>query len=32
VYLFVALVFFIFSFGMSTASRRLEIKLGVGKQ
>jgi len=32
VYLFVALVFFIFSFGMSTASRRLETKLGVGKR
>jgi general L-amino acid transport system permease protein len=32
VYLFVALVFFIFSFGMSTASRRLEAKLGVGKR
>jgi general L-amino acid transport system permease protein len=29
VYLFVALVFFIFSFGMSTASRRLESKLNV---
>jgi len=32
VYLFVALVFFIFSFGMSTASRRLESRLGVGKR
>jgi general L-amino acid transport system permease protein len=32
VYLFVALVFFIFSFGMSAASRRLETRLGVGKQ
>jgi general L-amino acid transport system permease protein len=32
VYLFVALVFFIFSFGMSAASRRLEAKLGVGKR
>jgi general L-amino acid transport system permease protein len=32
VYLFVALVFFIFSFGMSTASRRLETRLGVGKR
>jgi general L-amino acid transport system permease protein len=32
VYLFVALVFFIFSFGMSTASRRLESQLGVGKR
>ena len=32
VYLFVALIFFIFSFGMSTASRRLEAKLGVGKR
>jgi general L-amino acid transport system permease protein len=32
VYLFVALVFFIFSFGMSTASRRLESKLGVGNR
>jgi general L-amino acid transport system permease protein len=32
VYIFVALVFFIFSFGMSTASRRLETKLDVGKR
>jgi general L-amino acid transport system permease protein len=32
VYLFVAVVFFIFSFGMSAASRRLEIKLGTGRQ
>jgi general L-amino acid transport system permease protein len=32
VYLFVAVVFFIFSFGMSTASRRLEIKLGTGRR
>jgi general L-amino acid transport system permease protein len=32
VYLFVALIFFIFSFGMSTASRRLETRLDVGKR
>lgn len=32
VYLFVALVYFIFSFGMSWASRRLEVQLGVGKK
>lgn len=32
VYLFVALVFFVFSFGMSSASRRLERQLGVGKR
>jgi general L-amino acid transport system permease protein len=32
VYLFVAVVFFIFSFGMSAASRRLEIKLGTSRQ
>jgi general L-amino acid transport system permease protein len=32
VYLFAALVFFVFSFGMSTASRRLESQLGVGKR
>lgn len=32
VYVFVALVFFIFSFGMSFASRRLESKLGFGKR
>jgi general L-amino acid transport system permease protein len=32
VYLFVALVFFIFSFGMSSASRRLEKQLGVGER
>lgn len=32
VYLFVALVFFIFSFGMSFASRRLERRLGVGER
>ncbi len=32
VYLFVALVFFVFSFGMSSASRRLEQQLGVGKR
>ena len=31
VYLFVALVFFIFSFGMSTASRRLETQVGRGQ-
>jgi general L-amino acid transport system permease protein len=30
VYVFVALVYFIFSFGMSWASRRLEAQLGVG--
>jgi len=32
VYVFVAFVFFIFSFGMSFASRRLESKLGFGKR
>ncbi len=32
VYVFVALVFFLFSFGMSSASRRLESRLGVGKR
>jgi general L-amino acid transport system permease protein len=32
VYVFIALVFFIFSFGMSFASRRLESKLGFGKR
>jgi len=32
VYVFVALVYFLFSFGMSTASRRLESQLGVGKR
>lgn len=32
VYIFVALVFFVFNFGMSTASRRLEARLGVGKR
>ncbi len=32
VYVFVAFVFFIFNFGMSFASRRLETKLGVGKR
>lgn len=32
VYIFVALIFFIFNFGMSTASRRLESQLGVGKR
>ena len=32
VYVFVALVFFIFSFGMSFASRKLESKLGFGKR
>ena len=32
VYVFVALVFFLFNFGMSTASRRLESQLGVGKR
>jgi general L-amino acid transport system permease protein len=32
VYIFVAVVFFIFSFGMSSASRKLETKLGVGKR
>lgn len=32
VYIFVALVFFIFSFGMSFASRKLETQLGVGKR
>lgn len=32
VYLFIAFVFFIFSFGMSFASRRIETKLGVGKR
>jgi general L-amino acid transport system permease protein len=32
VYLFVALVFFIFNFGMSTASRHLETRLGAGQR
>jgi general L-amino acid transport system permease protein len=32
VYVFVAIVFFIFSFGMSFASRKLESKLGFGKR
>lgn len=32
VYVFVAFVFFIFSFGMSFASRKLESKLGFGKR
>ena len=32
VYIFVALVFFIFSFGMSFAGRKLETQLGVGKR
>ena len=32
VYIFVAFVFFIFNFGMSYASRRLESRLGVGKR
>jgi general L-amino acid transport system permease protein len=32
VFVFVALVYFIFSFGMSWASRRLEAQLGVGKR
>lgn len=32
VYVFVAIVFFIFSYGMSFASRRLESKLGFGKR
>lgn len=32
VYVFVAIVFFIFSYGMSFASRRLETKLGFGKR
>ncbi len=32
VYVFVAVVFFIFSYGMSFASRRLESKLGFGKR
>jgi general L-amino acid transport system permease protein len=32
VYLFVALVYFLFSFGMSSASRRLEEQLGVGRR
>jgi general L-amino acid transport system permease protein len=32
IYLFIALVYFIFSFGMSWASRRLEAQLGVGKR
>ncbi|MBK8046017.1 MAG: amino acid ABC transporter permease [Anaerolineales bacterium] len=32
VYIFVAFVFFIFSFGMSFASRKLETRLGVGKR
>lgn len=32
VYIFVAFVFFIFSFGLSFASRKLETKLGVGNR
>jgi general L-amino acid transport system permease protein len=32
VYIFVAFVFFIFNFGMSYASRRLESRLGVGRR
>ncbi len=32
VYIFIAFVFFIFSFGMSFASRKLESKLGFGKR
>ena len=32
VYIFVALIFFVFNFGMSTASKGLENKLGVGKR
>jgi general L-amino acid transport system permease protein len=32
VYLFAAIVYFIFSFSMSYVSRRIEIKLGVGKR
>lgn len=32
VYLFVAFLFFVFSFGMSFASRRLESQLGVGRR
>jgi general L-amino acid transport system permease protein len=32
VYVFVALIFFIFNFGMSTASKGLESRLGVGKR
>jgi len=32
VYVFVAIVFFIFSYGMSFASRKLESKLGFGKR
>ncbi|MBW7882191.1 MAG: amino acid ABC transporter permease [Caldilineaceae bacterium] len=31
-YVFIAIVFFVFSYGMSFASRRLEIQLGVGKR
>ncbi len=31
-YLFLALVYFIFSYGMSWASRQLEVQLGVGKR
>lgn len=32
VYLFIAVIYFIFSYGMSYASRRLEMVLGVGKR
>jgi len=32
VYLFVAMVYFIFSFSMSSASRRLERALGLGER
>ncbi len=32
VYVFVAVVYFLFSFGMSSASRRLEVHLGVGRR
>jgi general L-amino acid transport system permease protein len=32
VYLFTALVYFVFSYGMSVASRRLEANLGVGQR
>lgn len=32
VYVFVACVYFIFSYGMSYASKRLEVQLGVGKR
>ncbi len=32
VYVFVAIVFFIFSYGMSFASKKLESKLGFGKR